>query len=243
MSSSQREPDAAENDVQDADQGRDFESSGRDGDAAASSVPENSEGHPRVIAPSHMRPKQRRFRDMSMSLAVLLVPLALVFVAWNWLAQDRSVSMIDPSGTYVSAQGAGLDVRVPQLSDDWKPISQAFSSRQGENEDAVVARVGWYSPEGEGYQVVQTTASIEEYVSIEFPGGATLRETTDVAGERWTVYLGAGSVLAWVSELDGVTVAMLAQQGETNDIEQLAAGLAEGIDVATWTEQQFQRTE
>lgn len=221
MSSSQSDSDANQPEAQAADQGQDS--------ADAS----------KVTAPAHMRPKQRRYRDMTMSLAVLLVPLALVFMGWSWIAQDRTVSVVDPSGTYASANSADLDLRVPDLHEDWKPISQAFDTEAGPEEDITIARVGWHSPDGEGFQLVHTSSTLDEYVLIEFPDGATLDDQVTVGGIDWDLYTGSDSVVLWLAEIDGVTTGLLAQAGGTEEMTELAQGVIDGDDVETWTQDQF----
>ena len=167
------------------------------------------------------RPKPRRMRDMALSLAVLLVPLGLFFVGWGWLATDRQVSVVDTTEDYATAESLGLMVIEPELAEGWKPISTDLAV-EGER---VTLRTGWYSPEGDGLQLVETNGTAAE-VNEDLAGPGTPAEA---GGIDWATYeLGDGA--AWVAELDGETVVLTAEPDGVNELPELAAAVAEALD-------------
>jgi hypothetical protein len=190
--------------------------------SGADAAPRDRDGaEERAEAAKASRPKQRRMRDMAMSMAVLLVPIGLFYVGWNWIASDRQVSVVDTSENYTTAASLGLTVIEPALSEDWKPISTDLEV-EGE---AVTLRTGWYSPEGDGLQLVQTTGAIAD-VHEDLTGAGAPVES---GGADWTSYeLSSGE--AWVAELAGATVILTAEPDAVNDLPGLAEGVLEAVN-------------
>lgn len=166
------------------------------------------------------RPKQRRLRDMALSMAVLLVPLAIFLGVWNWAAADRHVSVVDTSEDYGIAESLGMEVIRPDLSEDWKPISSAVAT----DEESVTLRTGWYSPEGDGLQLVQTTGDPAE-INEDITGDGTVVEA---GGVQWAAYDTADGE-AWVAELAGSNVVLTADPDGANELAELAEGVAAGL--------------
>ena len=126
----------------------------------------------------------RRPRDMILSLAVLLVPIGLFFVAWNFLTSDSQVRVIDPSAAFQEASGSGLAVVRPDgLGADWKPVSSAVS-----HEGGVTVRVGYQTPDGNGIQLVETDADAETLLSQELPDGAQPSGTMSWEDRDWQMF-------------------------------------------------------
>ncbi|HEX2143714.1 MAG TPA: DUF4245 family protein [Glycomyces sp.] len=163
------------------------------------------------------RPKHRRMRDMALSMAVLLVPIALFYVGWHWLAEDRQVSIVDTTEDYATAANLGLAVIEPELSDEWKPISSVLAV-EGET---VTLRTGWYSPEGDGLQLVETNGTALD-VNEDLTGAGT---PVEAAGIEWASYeLNGGET--WVAELNGETIVLTAEPDGVKDLPELAQGVA-----------------
>lgn len=172
---------------------------------------------PRDAAKPARRLKQRRMRDMALSLAVLLIPLGIFYWAWDWAASDRDVSVVDTSEDYMAAESLGLEVVRPELAEEWKPISSALST-EGE---AVTLRTGWYSPDGFGLQLVQTTGPVDDvHEGLTGPG-----EPVEAGGGSWASYdIPEGE--AWVAVLDASTVVITAEQDGVGELPELAEGVA-----------------
>ncbi|MEU6861165.1 DUF4245 family protein [Glycomyces sp. NPDC046736] len=171
-------------------------------------------------APAPTRPKPRRMRDMALSMAVLLVPIGLFYWGWSWIASDRQVSEVDTTENAATAASLGLEVIEPELSEDWKPISTHLAV----GEDTVTLRTGWYSPDGDGLQLVQTNGPAEDANdAIDGPG-----EPLEAAGISWAAYEFAGGE-AWVADIGTTTVILTADNDGLDQLE----GLAEGVAAAT----------
>ncbi|MCC3762949.1 DUF4245 domain-containing protein [Glycomyces sp. TRM65418] len=166
------------------------------------------------------RPKPRRMRDMALSLAVLLVPIGVFFAAWQWLAADRQVSVVDTTEDYTAAASLGLTVVEPELTEDWKPISTDLAV-EGET---VTLRTGWYSPEGDGLQLVETSGTAAD-VNDAVTGAGT---PVEAGGIEWAAYdMGGGE--AWVAEFDGETIVLTAEPDGVNELPELAEAVAAAL--------------
>lgn len=164
------------------------------------------------------RPKPRRMRDMALSMAVLLVPIGLFYWGWGWVASDRQVSVVGTAENHATAASLGLAAIEPELPDGWKPISTALDV----GEESVTLRTGWYSPDGDGFQVVETNGAAED-VNADLVGPGT---PVEAAGIEWAAYPTGGGE-AWVTELDGVIVILTADPEGVDDLPELAAGVAD----------------
>ncbi|WP_026922655.1 DUF4245 family protein [Glycomyces arizonensis] len=193
-------------------------------EAPETAADDAAEGPAASAAPAGRAPgkrvKPRRMRDMAMSLAVLLVPLGIFLWAWDWAAEDRQVSVVDPSEDYMAAEGLGIEVVRPELSEEWKPISSVLAA----DAEAVTLRTGWYSPDGYGLQLVQTTGPVDD-VDEELTGSS---ESIEAAGLEWDAYDTAEGE-AWVTVLDASTVVLTAEQDAIGELPELAEGVATAL--------------
>jgi hypothetical protein len=181
-------------------------------DGAAEGGPADGE----AVKPA--RPKQRRMRDMALSMAVLLVPIGLFYVGWEWLASDRQVSVVDTAENHATAASLGLAAIEPELSDEWKPISTDLAI----DGETVTLRTGWYSPEGHGLQVAETNGAVAD-VNEDIKGAGT---PVEAAGIEWAAYE-SGTGETWVAEIDGETIVISAEPDGADDLPELADGVAE----------------
>ncbi|GAA2128710.1 DUF4245 family protein [Glycomyces algeriensis] len=171
-----------------------------------------------ATAAKSARPKQRRMRDMAMSMAVLLVPIGLFYVGWQWLAADRQVSVVDTSANYSTAASLGLAVIEPELGGEWKAISTDLAV-EGET---VTLRTGYYSPEGNGLQLSETNGTALD-VNENLSGAGSSVES---AGIQWAAYESDNGE-TWVAEIGGETVVLSAEPDGVGDLPELAEGVAE----------------
>lgn len=157
---------------------------------------------------------------MFLSLAVLLVPLGIFYGMWNWAAVDRQVSVVDTSEDYLAAESLGIEVVRPELSEDWKPISSVLAAE----DEAVTLRTGWYTPEGFGMQLVQTTGAIAD-VNEALTGAG---EPIEAGGLEWAAYETAEG-RAWVTVLETSAVVLTAEQDAVEELPELAEGVAAAL--------------
>lgn len=127
----------------------------------------------------------RRPRDMFLSLAVLLVPIAAFFLVWNLVADGSQARRIDPTSTFTEAEGVGLAVMRPDgLDVDWQPVSAAMNHESGRP----VLRVGYQTPDGAGVQLVETSVDPEALLAAELSGGSRPDGSTSQGGRDWQVF-------------------------------------------------------
>ncbi|MEV0648861.1 DUF4245 domain-containing protein [Phytomonospora sp. NPDC050363] len=155
----------------------------------------------------------RRPRDMILSLAVILVPIALILGGWRLLFGGSDVNAIDPAPKYQEAADAGLAVVRPQgLPEEWLATQAAVNRQDG----AVTLRVAYQTPDGSGVQLVESSAESATLLAAELGEGPRLEGNVEAGGEAWMSYLTRdGNVaLVWPDDLRTVIVIGDADQGE-----------------------------
>lgn len=163
----------------------------------------------------------RRPRDMIISLAVLLVPIGLIFVGWKFLLSDQDVNPVDFSESVDEAKRAGLPVVEPDgLSDQWVPISHSVDGGKGE----VTLRIGYHTPDEAGVQLVESDADVAEVLDSSLGAEAKKSGGKELAGREWTVYRGADGHRAYVSTTDGATIAVVGDAA-TAELDEFAGTL------------------
>lgn len=158
---------------------------------------------------------------MILSLAVLLLPIGLIFALWQFIGSDRQVSVVDPMPTYQEAADAGLDIAAPKgLSDDWKPVSSTVDRSDGD----VTLRVGYHTPAAAGMQLLVSDGDVAEVVE------ATLRESpratgvVETSGREWTEYVTVDNNHALVCEEDDQLLIVYGD-AETAELTEFASAL------------------
>ncbi|WP_415648522.1 DUF4245 domain-containing protein [Stackebrandtia soli] len=157
------------------------------------SAPEKSTGRVRGERPP---------RDMLLSLAVLLVPIALIFGLWQFIGSDRQVSVVNASPTYQEAADAGLDVTEPQgLSEEWKTVSSMVNREDGE----ATLRVGYYTPSGAGMQFVVSEIDEVELTELVLRKNPQPTGVVETASREWSGYVTTDNNNALLSSGGGQT--------------------------------------
>lgn len=163
----------------------------------------------------------RRPRDMILSLAVILVPIALILGGWRLLTSGTDVNSIDPAPTYQEAADAGLDVLRPQgLSGDWL-ATQAVVGR----ENGVTLRVAYQTPDGSGVQLVESSTESATLLAAELGEGPRLEGNIEASGVAWMSYLTRDGNVALV-RLDDTRTIIVIGDADQNELLELAASLA-----------------
>lgn len=185
---------------------------------AADTVENDAADAPAVEGQAPARPKQRRMRDMAMSMAVLLVPIGLFYAGWQWVASDRQVSVVDTTENHATAASLGLAAIEPELGEEWKAISTDLAV----DGETVVLRTGYYSPDGHGLQLAETNGALAD-VNEALTGTGT---PVEAAGITWAAYeTNAGET--WTAEIGGETIVLSAEPDGIPDLPELAEGVAE----------------
>jgi Protein of unknown function (DUF4245) len=153
-------------------------------DAAVPGAVESSPA-PRGAEPLGQR-AERSPRDMALSLAVLLVPIALLLLFYRLVLSGDAPASIDPAPTIQEAQAANVfPVAVPQrLGDDWH-VSSATWRRDAAG---ATLRLGYVDPDGDPVQLVESTVALRTLVRQELTAKAALTGRYQAGARTWQRY-------------------------------------------------------
>ncbi len=174
-----------------------------------------------------------RPRDMVISMAVLLVPIALI-VWWFTVTPDPRPEAVDVDATLTRAvaESPYPVLRAEGLGEGWLPVRVAWA-RQGDpwitNEPATGNwwQVGYLSPEEVYVGVQQRDGAVGDFVSATTREGRSLGGSVDVAGRSWELYESDdGRTRSLVHVADDVTSIVTADTDFT-ELETFAAALVE----------------
>ncbi|MFD0556376.1 DUF4245 domain-containing protein [Stackebrandtia endophytica] len=156
-----------------------------------------------TVKPKPSGRPDRRPRDMVLSLAVLLVPIGVIFLVWGFLTSETPVSEIDPTPAYIQAEGLGLDVTEPEgLSQEWRPLSSGVNQADG----LVTLRVGYYTPSGGGMQFIASQVDSAELIEAELNQSPRLLGPVTVGDVTWQSYVTAKGTTALVYTDESMTL-------------------------------------
>jgi hypothetical protein len=168
------------------------------------------------------RGQERSPKDMAMSLAVLLIPIALLLTFYRLVLDGDKPVTVDPAPTVQEAQQAGVfPVLVPQgLGDDWYASSATF--RRADN--GATLRLGYVDPDKDPIQLVQSNVPSATLLPVELSKDAkpvgTFRADTGV----WRLYDARPGERALVLTDQSRTVIVVGKTDDEN-LEALAGAL------------------
>jgi hypothetical protein len=163
-------------------------------------------------------------RDMAMSLAVLLVPIALLLLFYRLVLDGDKPVSVDAQPAIQQAQAAmQFDVTVPRdLGADWHTVSATF---QRHEDGAATLRLGYVDPDRDPVQLVESSKPTALLLPVEL--GKNPKATgTFVAGSRaWQRYDARPGESALLLIEKGRTVIVVGS-AETGTLEKFAAALS-----------------
>ncbi|MCY1140764.1 DUF4245 domain-containing protein [Actinoplanes sp. Pm04-4] len=168
------------------------------------------------------RGSERSPKDMVMSLAVLLIPIALLLTFYRLVLDGDKPVAVDPAPTIQQAQQAKLfPVLAPQgLSDDWHTVSATFKRA----ENGATLRIGYVDPDKDPIQLVQSSVPTDTLLPQELSQDAkpigTFRAQTGV----WRLYDARPGEQALVLADPARTVVIVGKTDAEN-LESLAGSL------------------
>lgn len=173
-----------------------------------------------------------RARDMVISMAVILVPLALI--AWLFTNDpDPQVEAVDvaPVLARAEAESPYPVLRAVALPADWTPVRVAWATDGNlwiTDEPAVGNswQLGYLAPNGVYLAVQQRDRAVESFVSDITQQGRRQGATTEVAGrtwEHWTSDDDRTRSLVW---RDGDMVAVVSGNADFEQLDAFAGTLA-----------------
>lgn len=168
------------------------------------------------------RSSERRPRDMILSLAVLLVPVAILLVIYRTLFNGDAPITVDPAPTIQEAQQAKLfPVAAPRgLGDDWHTSSATFTRAA----NGATLRIGYVDPDKDPIQLVESSVPTSTLLPAELAENAkpigTFRSETGV----WRLFDGRPGEKALVMADQSRTIIVVGK-ADVDSLEKLAGSL------------------
>lgn len=129
-----------------------------------------------------MAKQKKTALDMVISLAVLLVPAALIYAFFSQVPEEPSIPVAPWQPTVEAAREDGtLAVLAPRnLPADWKPVRAKYTNDQLE--------LGFQGPEQVYYEVKQRPGANQQVFVADATRKGVEEGTSTVAGRTWTRY-------------------------------------------------------
>ncbi|GAA0542137.1 hypothetical protein GCM10010172_24460 [Paractinoplanes ferrugineus] len=173
-------------------------------------------------APRLRRGEERSPRDMFVSLAVLIVPIALLLILYRTLLSGDAPITVDPAPAIQEAQQAGaFPVLAPKgLGDDWHTSSATFK-RQA---TGATLRLGYVDPDKDPIQLVESSVPTASLLPGELGDSAKALGNYRNAAGVWTVYDARPGEKALVLASPNRTILVVGKTDMSN-LEALATAL------------------
>ncbi len=157
-----------------------------------------------------------------MSLAVLLIPIALLLTFYRLVLDGDKPVAVDPAPTIQEAQQAkAFTVLVPQgLGDDWHASSATF--RRAEN--GATLRLGYVDPDKDPIQLVQSSVPSSTLLPLELTQDAKPLGDFRAPSGVWRLYDGRPGERALVLA-DQTRTVVIVGKTDTDNLEALAGAL------------------
>jgi hypothetical protein len=161
-------------------------------------------------------------RDMVLSLAVLIVPIALLLIFYRVVLSGDAPVAIDPSPKIQEAQLAkAFPVAVPTgLGDDWHAASATFTKQSGGS----TLRIGYVDPDKDPIQLVESSVVSSTLLPAELTTKAKPLSDFRAANGVWRLYDGRPGEQALVLADESRTIIVVGKTDVSN-LEHLASSL------------------
>ena len=177
------------------------------------------------------RNSNARGRDMLISMAVLLVPVALI--VWFFSRPgDTTVQAVSVAPVLQKAKAASpYPVLVPEALDaEWTATRVAWAASgdkwiDGEPAEGNSWQVGYMSPEGIYFGVQQRDEALRSFVSGVTRDGSGLRAEVDLAGRTWQRYESADRRTMSLVNVDGDVASIVTADTDFAELEAFASTL------------------
>lgn len=162
-------------------------------------------------------------RDMVLSLAVLLVPIALLLTFYRVVLDGDEPIQVDPGPAIQEARQAALfPVAVPNgLGDDWR-VSTATFRREAAGG---TLRIGYVDPDDDAVQLVQSSVAPDALLPVELSEDAEVVGTFRAATGVWRRYDARPGEQALVLAEPGRTIVVIGTTDREN-LDTLASSLS-----------------
>jgi hypothetical protein len=160
---------------------------------------------------------------MALSLAVLLIPIALLLVFYRVVLGGDSPVTVDPGPVLEEAQAAALfPVAVPGgLSKDWQVSSATFRRAS----DGATLRLGYAGPGEDPIQLIESNVPPEKLLPAELGTTAQQSGSFRSAARAWRLYIARPGEHALVLTEPTRTIIVVGET-DTKNLQTLAAALS-----------------
>jgi hypothetical protein len=159
---------------------------------------------------------------MALSLAVLLVPIALLLIFYRVVLNGDAPITIDPGSTIQEAQSANaFPVAVPgDLGGDWHVTSATFQRQAA----GATLRIGYVDPGGHGLQLIESSVPPATLLPAELTASAKPVDTFRAHARVWRRYDARPGERALVFSEPNRTI-IIVGDASSKHLETLAAAL------------------
>jgi hypothetical protein len=166
---------------------------------------------------------ERSPRDMALSLAILLIPIALLLVFYRVVLGGDSPVTVDPGPVLEEARAAAVfPVAVPGgLGKDWQVSNATFRRAT----DGATLRLGYAGPGDDPIQLVESNVAPEKLLPAELGTTAQRSEAFRSAGRTWQLYTARPGEHALVLTEPNRTIIVVGET-DTKNLETLASALS-----------------
>jgi hypothetical protein len=187
----------------------------------ASRHPAVAGDHPAPPARKDKARSDRSPRDMALSLAVLLIPIALLLAFYRGFLGGDEPATVDPAPAVEQARAAGaFPVSRPEgLGDGWRTVSARYQTGAG----GATLRIGYLTPEGRAAQLVESSVPADQLLPAELKGGQP-QGRANLPNGTWQRYTARDNEQALVLLEPNRTVIVVGDARE-NELRRLATAL------------------
>ncbi|MEU6087825.1 DUF4245 domain-containing protein [Streptomyces sp. NPDC047085] len=131
--------------------------------------------------------KQKTVRDMILSLAVIGIAAAVIYVFVPHDDHAPDIKRVDYRVELLTARrAASYPVAAPEgLPSTWKATSVRFQGDEGDR-----WHLGFQDPDGQYVQIEQSTEKRADVIDQASQGGSATKRTERIDGRTWTRYTG-----------------------------------------------------
>ena len=176
----------------------------------------NAAPSPRLAAREGRRP-----RDMVLSLAVLLIPIALLMAFYKLVLDGDKPITVDPAPAIASATREFPVAQPAGLGEDWHVSSATFRKEAGGS----TLRIGYVDPRDKPVLLIQSDVAAATLVPAEVgtEGERTGAYRTD--RRTWLRYDGKPGETALIVTEQDRTLVIIGDSADTANLEKLASAL------------------
>jgi len=165
---------------------------------------------------------ERSPRDMALSLAVLLVPIALVVLFYRFVLSGDAPITVDVAPTIQEAQSANVfPIAVPQVGADWHASSALWQRTSA----GATLRIGYVDPDKDPIQLVESNIASAALIRSELTDTAAPGGTFQAGDRSWQRYNGRPGEDALVLFEKGRTIIIVGKT-DTKNLESLASSMS-----------------